>query len=287
MAFNPSKPYNYVAEEPTPPSDSDIYVMLVEDDRFHENAAIYFRKTATGNKAIIFDSGTGTTGNLREYLTDRFPDVTEFHLFLTHHHFDHIGGAHQFDNVYMSGREQAYAMNLGANSLCHIYENCPVPRQFNVTTWLQDGQQIELDGDGTTLTVLWTPGHSANDICIYDPYDQRLFMGDLLYTWAPVILGQGSNLTDYLASLRKVLVFVENLDEKDRVRLSCGHNAGNLPALEFLRSMIKVTERAMQAQIAEFEESELSGGRFYTYNAEDGMLSLKILDTILMQSSTQ
>ena len=78
---------------------------------------------------------------------------------------------------------------------------------------LEDNQEIS--ADGTSLRVVWTPGHSPGLICLYDAKRKALFSADhvLPVTTPNIGLRPGSNghgqaesnpLGDYLRSLAKV-----------------------------------------------------------------------------------
>ena len=75
-------------------------------------------------------------------------------------------------------------------------------------TWsaIGDGDAVPV-GD-TTLTAVHTPGHAPDHLCFWHPESRTLFGGDLAVkgttVWIPTSL-QG-DLTDYLASLERVLV---------------------------------------------------------------------------------
>ena len=78
---------------------------------------------------------------------------------------------------------------------------------------LYDGQKFVLDKGATTSTtttmatlleVLYTPGHSADSICLYLPIDRALYTAD-------TVLGHGTavfeDLAEYMTSLNKMLRF--------------------------------------------------------------------------------
>lgn len=78
-------------------------------------------------------------------------------VILTHEHFDHKGGLSYIIKEY-SPKVIAHAKFDG------------------VTHRAVDGMKIRI-GD-RIATILYTPGHSNDSICIYCPEDQALFIGD-------------------------------------------------------------------------------------------------------------
>lgn len=75
---------------------------------------------------------------------------------------------------------------------------------------LQDGDKVALAG--RNVSIVWTPGHTAGNICIYDGDNNILFAGDHILPRISPNIGMHFNTTrkplqDYLASLTKVEVF--------------------------------------------------------------------------------
>ncbi|MDL5154821.1 MBL fold metallo-hydrolase [Actinomycetospora termitidis] len=131
----------------------------------------------------------------------------------THAHFDHVGGNAEFSRVSAFGAPAAGAAAERAAYLAWMREvldaaaayrdldrryfhlltadSDPRPLPDDVERWvdpgppsgpepapLHDGDRIDLGG--RTLTVLHTPGHSPDSICLLDERDGVLFGGDTL-----------------------------------------------------------------------------------------------------------
>jgi glyoxylase-like metal-dependent hydrolase (beta-lactamase superfamily II) len=114
---------------------------------------------------------------------------------LTHSHYDHIGGAHEFADR-RAHRAEASVLSdpnpkatqwggwLGPESFSRppsagfdfaTYAITPAPP----TGWLEDGDRIDL-GD-RVVTVLHAPGHSPGLLCAFEEKTGALFSGDALY----------------------------------------------------------------------------------------------------------
>lgn len=102
-------------------------------------------------------------------------------IFLTHAHFDHVGGLAELvtaSNAPVGAHPDAWPMlkqapASGALWGIHI-DPVPVP-----DVSLEDGQQItvgNLQGQ-----VLFTPGHAPGHVCFYFPSEHLLFSGDALF----------------------------------------------------------------------------------------------------------
>ena len=76
-------------------------------------------------------------------------------------------------------------------------------RPVDVTRSLEDGDLIDL-GD-RVLRVLHLPGHSPGSICLYDEAGRTLFSGDVVYDGGLLDDIDGSDRTDYLASMARLL----------------------------------------------------------------------------------
>ena len=69
---------------------------------------------------------------------------------------------------------------------------------------LEDGETVK--GKDWTLTVLATPGHTSNHLCFALAEENALFCGDHVMGWSTtVIVPPDGSMTDYYASLRKVM----------------------------------------------------------------------------------
>lgn len=166
--------------------------------------------------AALIDTGLGI-GNIRavaEALTSR--DVFALN---THYHFDHSGGNHWFSTrlIHQDGapaierpvdpdlyrrygqfiQELVDAVprfkDLDERFFHFLTEETtprPLPADFDVASWsyqpttatrtLREGDKVELGG--RDLTVLHTPGHTPDCICLFDERNGVLFGGDTINT---------------------------------------------------------------------------------------------------------
>jgi glyoxylase-like metal-dependent hydrolase (beta-lactamase superfamily II) len=91
------------------------------------------------------------------------------------------------------------------NRFEHAFREDPEPLRLDEL--LEDGDTLNLSG--AKLSVLWTPGHAPEHICLHDAERHILFSGDhilpkitshiSLHTWE-----KRNPLSDYLNSLKKV-----------------------------------------------------------------------------------
>ena len=189
---------------------------------------------------LLVDCGWDTSDCLRALdghlraLDIRFGDVR--HLVVTHIHPDHYGLAgrlreianadlslHRLERLYIEGR-YANADELLAEMREWLRLNGTPQRELDhlnrASTSMLERVQIAypdqtLDGGEEipcgrfTFRVVWTPGHSAGHICLYDPAHKVLLSGDHVLPRITPSIGlhvrAASNpLADYLDSLRLI-----------------------------------------------------------------------------------
>jgi glyoxylase-like metal-dependent hydrolase (beta-lactamase superfamily II) len=111
----------------------------------------------------------------------------------THSHTDHSPGA-----ALLSARTGAVVLGIPAPDVDDYQDETYVP-----THVLKDGERIE--GDDFALTVLHTPGHASNHVCLLLEASGLLFTGDHLMSGSTVvILPPDGSMRQYLDSLHRL-----------------------------------------------------------------------------------
>jgi glyoxylase-like metal-dependent hydrolase (beta-lactamase superfamily II) len=156
---------------------------------------------------LVVDAANGI-GALRPSI-DALGDDRPVIAVVTHAHFDHVGGLHEFEDR-RCHEADADMPNPGGLRLMrrdfpewliedYVWYGSPLPEtvalrglpspDFDASAWttpgasatsyVSEGDVVDLGDRG--FTVLHTPGHTAGSICLWDEASGTLFSGDAIY----------------------------------------------------------------------------------------------------------
>jgi glyoxylase-like metal-dependent hydrolase (beta-lactamase superfamily II) len=183
-------------------------------------------------KGILVDTGTGI-GNLKKLVTE----LTDLPVSVvnTHTHWDHIGANHQFDTIICFNDPECIGKLLKGVDNARLQPSItgdsiwkPLPEELDLASWeipsvkptnlLEDGEIIEL-GEGRTLEVIYTPGHSPGSICLLDKKNRLLFTGDTFFPGPLYAYPEDVDIDLYRKSIDRLSGRIEEYDY-----LCSGHN---------------------------------------------------------------
>lgn len=104
------------------------------------------------------------------------------------------------------------------------------------------------------LTVLHTPGHTPDELAIWDENDQFLYVGDTLYEKSQIIFPNEGSIVQWFASVDTLIQLVAPFP---KAQLACGHTTANKPATDVLtatKAFMKDVVGGKEVEKARFEK---------------------------------
>ncbi len=198
-------------------------LVLIEEPRVHPLLRANTWLVRGQDRDLLIDSGLGVAPIrpvVLELTGGREPTVV-----LTHDHLDHMGGAHEFTEVWAHPAESPERPRGSLHGptlaeLLGVHEELPesllegdaedwlAPDAYRLqpvtpSKALEDGDSIDL-GD-RVLHVLHLPGHSPGSIALLEPDTGSLFSGDVVYDDVPLDDLIGGDRPSYVRSMRRLL----------------------------------------------------------------------------------
>lgn len=124
------------------------------------------------------------------------------------------------------------AANLPTHSLCKVLKIRTPSYTPTLLTHLHF-----LPSLGSSLKVLHTPGHTPDELALWDEQDRMLYVGDTLYEREPIIFPKEGSIVIWLQTIDYLISFVRQSQassSNSKIRISCGHATASSPALELL-----------------------------------------------------
>lgn len=128
-------------------------------------------------------------------------------IIVTHTHMDHSAGAVPLQKR-LGGTLMGFSPHQGPDHEIKMEEGGDPT--FVPEVYLKDGDVIA--GDGWTLEVMHTPGHTSNHCCFRLLEEKILFTGDHVMGWATTVVSPpDGDMKDYLTQLERLLGFDDQL----------------------------------------------------------------------------
>ena len=183
-------------------------------------------------RVAIIDPGPDDEAHAKALL-DAVRGETVTHILITHTHRDHSPNAARIKAAtgaptYAEGAHRASRPYYESETMS---TEAGADRDFKPDIVVRDGEII--NGDGWSLEVVATPGHTANHIAFAWPERKLIFVGDHVMGWSTsVVMPPDGSMIDYMASLHR-------LAKRDEQLYFSGHGPEVPDAQRFVRFLIR------------------------------------------------
>lgn len=140
------------------------------------------------------------------------------------------GGISQFQDapksaVWASGYDRDFVEGddkLATNSLCQFF-GMSTP-EYKVTVWAEDGQSVVYGPENIdlNLVIYHTPGHTPDELAVWDSRERVLFVGDTLYEWTQIVWPLEGNLLLYSNTMAKLKSLVHKWNSEPPITTNNG-----------------------------------------------------------------
>jgi len=121
------------------------------------------------------------------------------------------------------------------------------------------------------VEVLYTPGHTPDELALWDEPEKMLYVGDTVYEWAHIIFPNEGSIVVWFNTMRKLLDLAMKYEG---VRISCGHVTAGQPARSVLSGATDFMLRVVAGQEQEKRRMLKRGEIHVEYVQQDGRFSL-------------
>lgn len=149
------------------------------------------------NKAMVIDPGYEQSV-VSLFLSNNQLDVDI--IYITHGHYDHIGGVNQLKRQYPNAT--VYAPKDDFALLDPSFGIQQIPEKINVDYFLDKNKDNVLIFNDINFNILYTPGHSIGSTALYS--NKHLFCGDTLF------MGSIGRTDLYLSSYDQIVHSIKN-----------------------------------------------------------------------------
>ncbi|KAL0954780.1 hypothetical protein HGRIS_003730 [Hohenbuehelia grisea] len=279
------------------------FLIRERDDVYDEHPHIYAKINPGISTIVIIDTGCGGASNdpdvgvtsLREFIetvdvadNDHKPlnkdGSMSYVIVLSHCHYDHILAVEQFSDAVIlasaNSPEFVDSENLPAHSLCDAlglrtpsYESTLVPHKHEIPE--------------TGMIILHTPGHTPDELAVYDYQERMLYVGDTLYEHAPIIFPKEGSIIEWFTSVNALISLVQSEKVDDggqRLQISAGHETAGQPALAVLTSTKAFMQGVIEGKEPVRERMVKRGEETVMYRQDNGVYSLICPERLVLEA---
>jgi glyoxylase-like metal-dependent hydrolase (beta-lactamase superfamily II) len=132
----------------------------------------------------------------------------------------------------------------------------------------------------TGLRVLHTPGHTPDELAIWDVGERMLYVGDTLYEWTPIIFPAEGSITMWLNTVEELLQLVG----VEETKISCGHTTAGKPAREVITGAKSFMMDVLEGREPVRRQYEKRGEVFVEYVQDSHRFSLACPERLVREA---
>jgi len=182
---------------------------------------------------------------------------------------------------------------LPEHSLCnalHIptpqYTPKLVPHGYTITSPMHPHTPLN-------ITILHTPGHTPDELALYDADEMMLYVGDSLYEYEPIIFPNEGSVVTWFESVDYLTAFVAEKNEKFRMKnglqarevlINAGHRTASRPAMEVLASSRAFMDDVIKGKEPVKGRLKVRGEENLVYEQSGGTFSLRCPERLIAEA---
>lgn len=145
------------------------------------------------------------------------------------------------------------------------------------------------------VKILHTPGHTPDEIALYDEAEMMLYVGDSLYEWEPIIFPKEGSIVTWFLSMEYLISFVKQKNsmvqssnkanrKPSEVLINSGHCTVLQPALEVLLSAKAYMQDVVGGRKEVVERQQGRGEDTVTYGKVGDRFSLRCPERLVHEA---
>jgi glyoxylase-like metal-dependent hydrolase (beta-lactamase superfamily II) len=143
----------------------------------------------------------------------------------------------------------------------------------------------------TGVQVLHTPGHTPDELALWDEGERMLYVGDTVYEWEPIIFPLEGDIRVWMKSMDYLLDFVIRRQNKnsarmrsDAIRINAGHCTSAVDAEDVLRNGRGFIEDVVAGKVPVKGRTMVDGVKIVSYARNDGRFSLRCPEKLVLEA---
>jgi glyoxylase-like metal-dependent hydrolase (beta-lactamase superfamily II) len=137
------------------------------------------------------------------------------------------------------------------------------------------------------VTIFHTPGHTPDEIALYDHAEMMLYVGDSLYEYEPIIFPSEGSIVTWLKSMDFLSWLVETMNSAAsdgcKVQMNSGHHTVLQPALEILLAAKAFMKDVVNGKEKVKERRRIRGEEIVMYEQSGGRFSLRCPERLILE----